>query len=174
MIFLFYADTKLFLNRDSAIFFSFKILFDKGNDWWWIKWFNEPLFEHRANSYIINKVNMRTRLTHFAANFKRFLPTYRMVKLSSKRFKRAPIQPMFYHAAFRDKSFFKSMQRVLIDQEQRTPPGLETRIRDQVETFDSEPIIFCLHRGAAKCSFWPIDEFSVDLLKEFSALSSHW
>ena len=56
---------------------------------------------------------------------------------------RFDIKPMFFHSAFCDKSFFAKANRKLLlsETESRYPPALETRIRDNVETFDTEIVM---------------------------------
>ena len=75
-------------------------------------------------------------------NVQHFLPANKMQIFPKKRFK-FPIKPFFYHAAFCDKTFFsKSSRRLLFDESKSLyPPALQTRIRDNIETFDTEIIM---------------------------------
>ena len=56
---------------------------------------------------------------------------------------RFQIKPIFYYATFVDKSFFsKVSRRLLFDEtENLFPPALNTRIRDNVETYDPQVIM---------------------------------
>ena len=81
-------------------------------------------------------------LKNIVKNVSHFVPPNKMLIFSEKRF-RFSIKPMFYHATFCDKSFFaKTAKKLLFDEtESSYPPALDTRIRDNVESFDKETIM---------------------------------
>ena len=71
------------------------------------------------------------------------MPVNRMQIFSDKPF-RLPIKPIFYHATFSDKTFFSKVSRRLLFDETNNiyPPALNTRIKDSVETYDPQVIIY--------------------------------
>ena len=66
-----------------------------------------------------------------------------------KKFKRKNLMcPFFFHSVFIEKDFFSNaMRQLLIEKHHDSPPpGLLTRIRDGVETFDTEEVMkSCKH-----------------------------
>ena len=65
-------------------------------------------------------------------------------QLPIKKFKRKKsICPFFYHSVFIEKNFFSNAMRQLLNDKHQNapPPGLLTRIRDGVETFDAEEVM---------------------------------
>ena len=81
-------------------------------------------------------------LKNIVKNVAHFVPTCNMLHFADKQFRFAS-KPMFYHATFCDKAFFaKTMKKLLMDEtEKKYPPALDTRIRDNVESFDTESIM---------------------------------
>ena len=76
-------------------------------------------------------------------NVKKHIHSGKLCQLPCKKFKpHVPINTFFYHAAFIEKNFFsKALKHLMIEQHSGPPPGLLTRVRDGVETFDAEDVM---------------------------------
>ena len=105
------------------------------------------MFKSTLNPKLLDdNVDLSPRIIDIAKNIvnnvSKIMPVNRMQIFDDKPF-RFSIKPVFYHATFSDKAFFsKVARRLLFDEtENFYPPALETRIRDNIETYDQQVIM---------------------------------
>ena len=102
--------------------------------------FNLNLTERVADPELDLSEDLIRKLRWLVENVKRHILPGQLTQLPSKKFRsNRPINTFFYHSVFKDKHFFsKAFKTLLIEQHHDPPPGLLTRERDGVETFDME------------------------------------
>ena len=105
------------------------------------------MFKSTLNPRLLdNNIDLSPRIIDIAknivSNVSKIMPVNRMQIFGDKPF-RLPIKPIFYHATFSDKAFFSKVSRRLLFDETNNlyPPALNTRIRDNVETYDPQIIM---------------------------------
>ena len=102
--------------------------------------FNLNLIDRASDPALELPEGLIRKLHWLVGNVRKHIPMGKLTQLPSKRFKSSrPINTFFYHSIYENRFFFsKALKNLMMEQHQEPPPGLLTRERDGVETFDLE------------------------------------
>ena len=83
------------------------------------------------------------KLDWLVGNVRKHILPGKLRLLPSKKFKsHIPINTFFYHSVYKDKHFVsKALKLLMVEQNQAPPPGLLTRVRDGVGTYEIEDVM---------------------------------
>ena len=102
--------------------------------------FNLNLIDRASDPALELPESLIRKLHWLVGNVRKHIPAGKLTQLPSKRFRsNRSINTFFFHSIYENRFFFsKALKNLMIEQHQEPPPGLLTRERDGVETFDLE------------------------------------